>query len=422
MKKILLPLLLLSSLITQAQSQQEAAMKKISALGQAGLTALAATLKPGDNTRLQYTLGSYAYFVTQANQEGQRKIAARAYGAALAKVPDPESKAFLISLLQICGDSKSVPVLKSYLANKRLCDPAVRALIQIKSPNAKIALLAGLKTASSKVAIIAALGELRYIGALDELTALTRSKDPLIKKTALLALANVGSESSEPVIAAAAEKSHYNFDSTYATVAYLLFAQQLAQNWPISPAILSAEKILKNSHEAYIRSAALKLLTETRTNDATMILMNAVDDKQPEYRAAAFSIADKTMTSDKAALWIQKAETSEGVVKAGVITLLGNSKQTVALKIIKSSLNDKDTLVKLAAIQAVGTIGSREMVPALLNTMKTADTTSVMAIRDVLLTIRGTDVVSSINASIPFQPPFAQAALKEVLAIRNPVK
>jgi HEAT repeat protein len=370
----------------------------------------------------KFTLANRAYYVTQANQEENRKIAARAYGAALLKATDPETKAFFISLLQICGDSKSVPILKLYLSNKRLCDPAARALIQIKSPEAKVALLAGLKTAGSKVAVIAALGQLRYLGALDELTALTNAKDPLIKRTALLALANVGSGSSEPVMAAAAAKSHYKVDSTGATVAYLLYAQRLAQNWPPGPAVLSTGKLLKNSPDVHIRSAALKLLTEIRSDDATALLMNAVDDNDPEYRAAAFRIADKNMTSDKAMLWIQKAEHSTAEVKAGVITLLGNSKQTAALRIIRSSLSDKDASVKLAAIQAVGIIGNREMVPTLLNTMKTADTTSVMAIRDVLLTIRGLDVVSSITASMPFQPPFAQAALKEVLAIRKPEK
>lgn len=413
MKNLLFIILFFTILSAKAQTD----MKKISALGQAGLTALA-SLKPAD----KFILGNYAYYVTQANQENNRTIAARAFGAALVKVPDPESKAFLISLLQICGDSKSVPVLKLYLTNKRLCDPAARALISINSPNAKVALLAALKTAGNKVAIIAALGQLRYLGALDELTALTKIKDPLIKRAALLALANIGNENSEPVMAAEAAKSHYSVDSTNATVAYLLYAQRLAKNWPIGPAVSAAEKLFKNSHDIHIHTAALKLLTETRSDDATMILMNAVDEKDPEYRAAAFRFADKLMTSDKAELWIRKAETSTGAVKAGVITLLGNSKQTAAVRIIRSSLYDKEEVVRLAAIQAVGIIGSREMVPSLLNIMKTADTTAVIAIRDVLLTIRGTDVVSSIIASIAFQPPFAKAALNEVLAIRNPAK
>lgn len=368
------------------------------------------------------TLGNKAYYVTQANQEQNRTIAARTFAAALIKAPDPETKAFFISLLEICGDSKSVPVLKLYLNNKRLCDPATRALIRINSPNARVALLAALKTAGNKVTIIAALGQLRYLGALDELTALTRVKDPLIRRTALMALASIGNESSEPLMAAAAAKNHYNTDSTDATLAYLLYAQRLAQNWPIGPAVSAAEKLLKNSQDIHIRIAALKLLTETRSNDAMMILTNAVDENEPEYRAAAFRFADKLITSDNTELWIRKAERATGMVKAGVITLLGNSKQTAAIRIIRSSLYDKEEVVRLAAIQAVGTIGSREMVPSLLNIIKTADTTAVIAIRDVLLTIRGTDVVSSITASMPFQPPFAKAALNEVLAIRNPSK
>jgi HEAT repeat protein len=420
MKKILLIILTCSGLFAQAQTLPATGLE-------AKILALAAKLKPtgqGDNTALQYTLSGYAHAVTDANREEIRKTASRAYCKALAIVRDPENKAFIISLLQICGDSKAVPALKLYLASKRLCDPATRALIQINSPGAKVALLAALKkaTGNNRVTLIAALGEIHYLGALDEITALTASKDPLIKRTALLALANIGNEDSEPILAAAAEKSHYNADSTEAVAAYILYIKRLALNWPIGPAVASSEKLLRKSHSPYIRSAALELLTQTRSTDAVLILMSAVDDTVPEYRAAAFQLAARTITGDNAEQWVRKAELSEGAVKAGVITILGASKQTAGVRLIKSALSDKDIRVKLAAINAVGALGSGEMVPALLNTMKTADTLSVTAIRDVLLTIRGMDVTSRIMASLPFQPPLAQAALKEVLAIRDPAQ
>ncbi|WP_177230258.1 HEAT repeat domain-containing protein [Chitinophaga sp. CF118] len=442
MKKILLILLICSGWFAQAQtlpakmpgkfpatdsSRLAAEMKKLTAAGEAGLIARTLMLKPaktGDNTALQYALGGYAYYVTQAAKEDTRKIASRAFCKALVRMPDVENKAFIISLLEICGDNKAVPVLKQYLTNKRLCDPATRALLQIKSPDAKVAILAALKkaTGNSRITLIAALGQLRYLGALDDLTTYTASEDPLTRKTALLALANVGNGNSEPLLAAAAAKSQYKSDSTYATAAYLLYTWRLAENWPIGPAVKAAEKLLKNSHETAFRAAALKVLTETRSNDATMILMRAVDDTQPAYRAAAFKLAERMMTSGKAELWMIKAERSEAPVKAGVITMLGNSKQTVASKFIMKALSDKNPEVKLAAIQAVGVFGSSGMVPALLNSMKTADTLSVIAIRDVLLAIRGQDVLASVSASMAFQPPFAQAALREVLAIRRPAQ
>lgn len=456
MKKILLIILTCTGLFAQAQTQSVITQQTLPATTQQTLPAivqqtlpatgleakileLAARLKPvgqGDNTSLQYTLSGYAHIVTDANKEEERKIVSRAFCKALPIAKDPENKAFIISLLQICGDNKAVPALKVYLNSKRLCDAATRALIQINSPDAKVALLAALKKATAnkkatgnlndagsnnQIALIAALGELHYLGALDEITAFTSSKDPLIKRTALLALANIGDEDSEPILAAAVEKSHYNTDSTQAVAAYILYIKRLALNWPIGPAIAASEKLLKKSHSPYVRSAALELLVQTRSNDAIFILMNAVDDTVPQYRAAAFQLAGRNITGDNAEQWVRKAELSEGAVKAGVITMLGASKQTAGSRLIKNSLSNKDPRVKLAAINAVGALGTGEMVPALLNTMKTADTLSVTAIRDVLLSIRGMDVVSRIMASLPFQPPLAQAALKEVLAIRNPI-
>lgn len=420
MKKILLIILTCTGLPAKAQTLPVTGLE-------AKILALAAKLRPvgqGDNTRLQYTLSGYAYGVTDANKEEMRKTASRAFCKALPIVKDLENKAFIISLLQICGDSKAVPALTLYLSSKRLCDPATRALVQINSPGAKVALLAALKkaTGNNRITLIAALGEMHYLGALDEITALTASNDPLIKRTALLALANIGDEDSEPILAAAAEKSQFNTDSTQATAAYILYTKRLALNWPIGPAAAASEKLHKKSHSPYIRSAALELLVQTRSAEAIFILMKAVDDTVPQYRAAAFRLAGRNITGDNAGQWVRKAELSEGAVKAGVITMLGASKQTAGARLIKNSLSDKDPRVKLAAINAVGALDNVEMVPALLYTMKTADTVSVNAIRDVLLSIRGVDVVDRITASIPFQPPLAQAALKEVLAIRNPTE
>jgi HEAT repeat protein len=391
---------------------------------QAQVLPLTAKLKPagkGDNTYIQLTLANYAYSVTQAARETQRKSASRAFCQSLATVSDIENKAFIISLLEICGEDKAVPFLKQYLHHKRLCDPAARALIHINSPSAKVALLAALKksTGSNRITLIAAIGQLRYLGALDDLTAFVKSNDPLVKRTALLALANLGNAGSEPILAAEAEKSNFRTDTTDATIAYLLFAQRLAQNWPIGPAVKAAEKLQKKTPDVYMRIAALKLLAATRANGQTLLLQ-AVDDSIPAYREAALKMAEKIITADNAAIWVRKAENSEGLVKAGVLTILGNSKQTAAQRVIKTALTDKDPAVKIAAINAAGALGNSELVPSLLSTMKTADTLSVTAIRDVLLSIRGLDVVSMVTGSLPTQPPFAQAALKEVLAIRKP--
>jgi HEAT repeat protein len=419
MKKILLIISICFGLSAHAQTETK-------------ILALVAKLKPagqGDNTAIQYTLSGYAYECTGAAKEEMRKSVSRAYCKALPLVKDIENKAFIISLLQICGDNKAVPTLKLYLTNKRLCDPAVRALVQINSSAAKVALLAALKKVIAGkqtidkgvgLSLIVAIGDLHYIGALDEITACTVITDPVIKRAALFALANIGNEDSEKILAAAAEKSHYDTDSTQATSAYILYIKRLALNWPIGPAVAASEKLLKKSKSPCIRSAALQLLTETRSADATLTLMQAVEDTAPEYRAAAFALAARNLTASNAEQWVRKAELSEGAVKADVITMLGNSRQTAAARPVKAALTDKDPRVKLAAIHAVGVFGSPEMVPALLNTMKTADTLCVTAIRDALLTIRGMDVVSHIQASLPFQPPFAQVALKEVLAIRNP--
>jgi HEAT repeat protein len=369
----------------------------------------------------QLKLANYAYSVTAAGKEDERGKAIAMLCKTLTTTPQPEQKAFLISLLEICGDSRAVPALKQYFISKRLCDPATRALVTIGTPEAKVAILAGLKKAigNNRLSLISALGQLRYIGAVDELTVFAKSKEPLIKKAALLALANIGDEDSEPVLAAAATKSHFKSDSTGATAAYLLYTQRLAQNWPLAPAIQAATKLIKSSPEVAFRCAALKVLVESKDQDANKILLTAVDDPQPSYRATAFRLAGNIVNSDNVDPWLLKAEMAQGPVRAGTITMLAGTQLKVATRVIKAGLSDNDPQVKLAAINAVNLTSGRDMLPLLLRTMKTADSTSVLAIRDALLHLNGLEVISSIKSSFPTQPPFAQAALKEVLAIRN---
>jgi len=378
-------------------------------------------LLAGQPLLAQQKLANYAYAVTEAGKEAERGKAIATFCKSLATATDPEHKAFLISLLEICGDSRAVPTLRQYLTNKRLGDPATRALVTIGSSEARVAILAALKkaTGNNRLSLITALGRLRYLGAVDELTQFTASKEPMIRKAALLALANVGDGDSEPILAAAAAKSHYKSDTTGATVAYLIYTQRLAENWPLTPAIAAASKLIKNSPDVAFRCAALKVLVDARDRDANTILLTAIDDPQPAYRAMAFRLAGNLVTSENVDPWITKSDVSRGAVKAGIITMLAGTQLKSATRVIKAGLSDNDPQVKLAAINAVNLTSGRDMLPLLLKTMKTADSTAVLAIRDALLHLNGFDVMSSIKSSLPTQPPFAQAALKEVLAIRT---
>src|SRR3569833_2366044 len=112
-------------------------------LGEQGIVNMLTMLQPNgtaDNTKIYDAFSGFSFYTTQTGKEAWRTMAARAYCKALVKISDSYNEAFVISQLQIVGKDDAVSTLKKYLADRRLCDPAARALVKVGTPAAKAAL------------------------------------------------------------------------------------------------------------------------------------------------------------------------------------------------------------------------------------------------------------------------------------------
>lgn len=412
------------------QQQLDSCMMQIRSLGTAGLTEMALMLyAPGkdDNTRLQYALSGYAVYISAASREEMRQSAMTAWSKALKLSTQAENKIFLIDQLQFFGDKSIVPVLKPYLLQPRFCDAAIRVLIHIGGSEALIAMEAALEKAQEEaceISLIKALGDLRYLAAENAIIKRANAGNPVLRRTALFALANIVGGDTEPVLEAAAEKVGYGYDITGATAAYLLFVANLGHQWPTTPAMNAATNILrrcKGDSLEYVRIAALKIVADVLDYDANSTLMIAADSKDHEYSAAALSFAKRIMNATNAESWIQKAARVDAGKKAAIINMLADSKQRAAISLFTKALKDNDPQVRMAAINAAGQLQSIEMLSPLLVAMKTADTSTVKAIGDVLMTIRSSEVPGHIAVSMQHAPPSVQVILLQLLAQKQAV-
>lgn len=409
------------------QQQLDSCMQQISGIGGQGLTTMAlllGTYQGVNKTRLQYALAGYAAYVTTAGKEETRTIAIKSYCTALKQLSRVDDKAFLITQLQRFADNSAVPVLKSYLLHNELGEAATAALVQINTPDAIVALLKALDNAKGKseISLINGLGKTRYLSALDAITRRTTSPDPRIKKAAFYALANTGNADSDSLLAAAAQKAGYHYETTGATGAYLLFIQRLANNWPTAPAITAASKLLKqcNADElVHVRIAALKVIADIKGVEASPILMREVDDNNPAYRAAVLEMAGRIMNTGTIDQWINKAREVHGEKKAGIISMLGNTRQRSCIMLLNEALKDGSQEVRLAAIRTAALLETSEMMPGLMVAMKTADTTEMRAIAETLQHFRGADMSDRIASVMLQQPPFAQVLLLHILEKRK---
>lgn len=402
-------------------------MKEIAVMGENGLSGIAELLYApgkGDNTKPEYAIAGFSYYATQPGREDWRKMSERAYCQALGKVTHPVNKAFIISQLQVVGQSdEAVSCLKNYLNDEQLTDHAARALIQINSPAAMGALLTAAQNSQGKarLSFVKALGDSRYHNAVNFITPLANSNDKMLVKVALYSLANIGDVSSASLLSNAARKSNFTFEETNATDSYLLYLSRLLESGNNKLAEKLASSLMKEAkqdNQVHTRIAAMTLVAQSKGDKNTKMLLTASSDKNAEYRADALMIASKSINPATTSLWLKKLKKSNPEVQAEIITMLGNARDESALAEITKYLQNKDANVRLAAIAAVGKTGGEKSLPALLSLLKNGGIGEVAAVKNALDIMSGDNVVNSVATAIPTAPADAKAALVDVLGAR----
>lgn len=419
------------AVLSKFPSQNEAALKKnmeeLAQLGKPGLVQIASMLTPlgkGDNAKIQFALGGFTYYASQAGKEALRKDAAEAYGEALSKVNDPDSKNFLIYQLQTVGKDESVEVLKGYLKDERLSQPAARTLSRIATPAAGAALLQALGNAggSAQLAITEALGVAHYKEAAPAIEKTATSTELNLRKVSLYALSEIGSPSSESILAGAAQKASFGYDEADATAVYLKYLAHLAANGNNAPAEKAALALIKATpdvKQSATRSAALKIYSDIKKRESVPVLVSALQSTDAQYRAAALKLGQKYLMADGTTPWLNAFKKANPTVQAEIITMLGRAESKDALPVVLKALSSKDSKVRTAAIWAAGRIGQESSVAKLIPVLKTANADEIATVKSSLLTIKGASLVDQVATAVPTVPAPAQAALIDVLAARS---
>ena len=418
---------LLALMPAKDSAQMEAYMNRIGEMGEKGLVEMAAMLSApgqGDNSSMEYAIGGFSFYTIQNGKEDWRKMSVSAYCQALDRVTHEENKAFIIRQLQIVGKDDAVACLQAYLNDERLCDPAARALIKVNSPAANQALLQALGNAqgSCRLSLVEALGDSRYREAAPVIAPLAASEDKSLSKVALYALAHIADPASEKVLAQAAERTNFTYDSTNATAAYLTYIQGLAETGEQRKADKLARRLLKKSNKAsqvHTRTAALKLLADMRGEKSVPLLVSAAGDEQPEYRAAALKFALDYTNPSTTSRWVKKLKRSDADVQAEILTMLGRAQAEAALPDVLNALKSENSQTRLAAIAAAGKIGQEAALSELLNMMKTGGQEEIAAVKNALLLMKGNSVVPTVTAALPAMPAAAQAASLAFLGSRG---
>ena len=417
---------LYATLPAQNSELLNAGMEEISNMGEDGYATMIGGMAAegkGNNALLEYAVGGYSAYASKTGHESAKKMSINAYCKALSKLSDNKNKSFIISQLELVGDDSAIPCLQVFLTDVQLADPAARALVKINSPASRNALLTGLAKAkgSAQQVIVNALGNSRLKDAARPVQVIAATANQDLKKIALYALANIADPSSEKIMTEEALKSGFQYENTNATASALLYAEMLLKDGNNTLSGKIAESFLKQTTADYqvgIRSAALKILVDSRKNESSNILIDAAGDKNIQYRAAALKFAAPYLNPASTALWIDKINKSDVVIKAEIITMLGDNKAKEALPAMLKLLNSSDQAVKYAAINAAANTGQSGVLNELLQVMRKGDAETAVVVSGAIQRMKGEGIPAGIAQAIPKSNPALQIALIDLLASR----
>ena len=417
---------LLRQFPAQNAKQQQKNMDDMAALGKAGIAAMASQLSSpdkGEHAKVQYAISGFTYYVTQSGKEEGRQMAAEAYVDALPRVADKNNQAFLIYQLQQVGKDEVIGTLANYLTDIQLSGPSARALSKIGTKQAGKTLTQALANASgdAQIFIIEALGDAKIEESAPAIEKIAAGASANLQKVALYALAQIGAPSSSGVLSTAAAKAGYSYDLTNATASYLTYLARLVENGQKVLAVKNATALLKSaisSKHTPTRTAALKILAEAQGVLSVPTLRKAVQSLSIEERIAALKLAQKLLTPATAQQWITALPNFKPEAQAEIITMMGQAEAKTALPALLKQLSNKESVIKIAAIDAVAKIGQESVLKNLLEVLKKSSDDEVKAIKTALLSLKGENVVNQAAAALPTLPPNAQVALLDLLAAR----
>jgi len=376
------------------------------------------------DTSPRYAVDGLSLFVSRpGGPEKERLLYVGALLAALDKSPDTDVRAFIISQVQIAGKGEAVKSLARYIKDPGLGEPAMRALLTIRTPEAEKALFMSLGSSSgiNRTAIVKALGDLRSRAAVDRILPLVDSRDDGLREAALQALADIGDARTEhilstvPVAASAGERAR-------AASRYLLFARRQAEAGQKDACVRICRNLIDKlaaPQESQVRSEALSLLFETLGKDAVDELVQAINSPDRQYRARALELAAPVPGQEATEKWLGRIPAVSLEARADIIDMLGERGDKTALPLILENLKNGEKAVRLAAIPAAFRLGGRETLPNLMPLLSAGDNEEIVLVKQALLGAPGEFAVALAAGAFTDAPPIAKKALIEVLAARQ---
>ena len=311
-------------------------------------------------------------------------------------------KQFICRQLSIIGTGQSVPVLSEMLLKADTSDMARYALERIpgEAVNEALRNALGKTEGLPKVGIINTLGMRRDREAVGQLAELIGSKDAQVASAAVAALGHIASPEAAKALAEAKGKAKGAFRDQVLD-AYLKCADEYVARGERPQALEIYKELYKPAESAAIRSAALAGLIKTSDDKAADVIVDVLKGDDPQMQMIAISLAREIKGKDVAWTLAGQLRGLQPAAQVQLISALADIGDSAALPAVVVQAKSDNEAVRIAALDAIKSLGDEWMVGMLAQAAAAARGEEQQVARQSLYRLKGEKVDATIIENIP---------------------
>ncbi|MEO7989418.1 MAG: DUF1080 domain-containing protein [Chryseolinea sp.] len=420
------------ALLPASDNQQTARLfKQTINLGEEGLQIITDGVQPNgvaEGIPSRYAVSLLTHYATTKEE---KSIIERAYLAALKKGTNAEVKAYFMDNLRLVGSNESVNILKDYINDPLLFDPAVSALVSIGTEDAKKTISEALtenKIVAAQTKLIKALGRFKYQSALGTITKFSSSGDLTLKRQALWSIALIADASSYPVLLQQAKNVGFKNDPTEATTALVEYLHQISVNGNTVLVKEISKALLDNatdSSQQHFRLAGLKGLSKVDAEGSVATLIKERSRFDEEYQREVLKIAIPLSGSPSALKqWQKEYKKSLGTSQANILSMLAkaNVNDSFVESTLIPALSSSNQQTRMVAASEIALRRNSKYTPALLDyLLRSSDDVELQAAKAVLLQVADKNTDGLIIQKLEATPFKNKVVLLQILGERRDV-
>jgi HEAT repeat protein len=320
-------------------------------------------------------------------------------------------KDYACRMLSLIGTAEAVPALAALLPDPDLTGLARFALERIPDPAVDRAFLQALERTSGRyqAGVINSIGIRRDQAAVQTLASRLKAQDPVVVEAALLALGKIATPESARILA-----QYRTVDTTplrqTAEAAYLEAADRLLQAGNAEAAGRIYEQLYRDHQSGALHLAGFQGLVAARPSEANQRLLTALSAEDVPVRNLAARLVSE-LPGETPRVFLSALE---NVPRDAQIALLGALRlrgDGAARPVVLPLLRSEDAPVRMAAIDALSSMGTAADVLPLARIAATGPRPEREVAQNTLASLPGADINRAILAAMAEADPAAKVEL-----------